>query len=128
MSDARVAFHTVDGADARRAVGLRAAPEGTGAEALYLQLAARKPPREQFASSADRRNYFVWQLQRGIVAAGAAVFAACALYSGSRWVEAVSARERAETADARSARRDAAVRAHHRHLPGDADHAPRTCA
>ena len=105
VSDARVAFHTVDGADARRAVGLRAAPDGIGAEALYLQLAARKPPREQFASSADRRNYFVWQLQRGIAATGAAVFAACVLYSGGRWVEAMSARERAEmqTREARAA-------------------------
>jgi hypothetical protein len=105
VSDARVAFQTVDGADARRAVGLRAVPDGIGAEALYLQLAARKPPREQFASRADRRNYFVWQLQRGIVAAGAAVFAVCALYSGSRWVEAVNARERAElqTREARAA-------------------------
>jgi hypothetical protein len=105
VSDARVTFRTVDGADARRAVKLRAAPEGIGGEALYLQLAARKPPREQFASSADRRNYFVWQLQRGIIAGGVATFAACALYSGSRWVEAAGARERAEiqTREARAA-------------------------
>ncbi|HEU4442525.1 MAG TPA: hypothetical protein VFR83_10915 [Burkholderiales bacterium] len=96
-SDARVSFQTVDGAEARRAVGLREAPEGIGAEALYLQLAARKPPREQFASSAERRGYFVWQLQRGIAAAGAAAFVACLLYSGGRWVEAMDARERAET-------------------------------
>jgi hypothetical protein len=105
ISDARVSFQTVDGADARRAVGLRAAPEGIGAEALYLQLAARKPPREQFASGAERRNYVIWQLQRGIVAAGLAVFGVCALYSASRWVEAVNARERAElqTRQARAA-------------------------
>lgn len=105
ISDARVAFHTVDGADAQRAVRLREAPEGVGAEVLYLQLAARKPPREQFASSADRRNYFVWQLQRGIVAAGVAAFVACLLYSGGRWVEAMNARDRAEaqTREARAA-------------------------
>ena len=104
-SDARVSFQTVDGAEARRAVGLREAPEGIGAEALYLQLAARKPPREQFASSAERRGYFVWQLQRGIAAAGAAAFVACLLYSGGRWVEAMNARERAEmqTREARAA-------------------------
>jgi len=96
VSDARVAFHTVDGADALQALRLRAIPEGTGAEALYLQLAARKPPREQFASSADRRSYFVWQLQRGLVAAGVAGFTACALFSGARWVEAMGAAERAE--------------------------------
>jgi hypothetical protein len=96
ISDARVAFQTVDGADALRAVRLREAPQGIGAEALYLQLAARRPPREQFASSAERRRYFVWQLQRGLVAAGVAAFTACALYSGTRWVEAMGARERAE--------------------------------
>jgi len=96
VSDARVAFHTIDGAEARQAVRLRAVPEDTGGEALYLQLAARKPPREQFASRADRRSYFLWQLQRGLVAAGVAGFAACALLSGARWVEAMAAGERAE--------------------------------
>ena len=122
VSDARVAFHTMDGADARRVVGLRAAPEDTGAEAIYLQLAARKPPREQFASSAR--------------AAQLLHLAAAARHRGSgrrrvrrlrplqrqplgRGGERARARR---TADARSARGDAAVRAHHRHLPGDADH------
>src|SRR5688572_27234908 len=75
VSDARVAFKHVYRAYVHHPVGMRAVPDGIGAEALYLQLAARKPPREQFASSADRRNYFVWQLQRGIVTAGAAVLA-----------------------------------------------------
>jgi hypothetical protein len=44
----RASFRTVDGAEARHAVGCARA-RGTGGEALYLQLAARKPPREQFA-------------------------------------------------------------------------------
>jgi hypothetical protein len=87
VSDARVAFQTVDIAQALGAVGLRQVPEGAGAEALYLHLAARKPPREQFASSDDRRRYFVWRLQRTVVAAGALAFAACALYASSRWLE-----------------------------------------
>jgi hypothetical protein len=95
VSDARVTFQTLDHAEAMRSVGLRAAPEGTAAEALYLQLAARKPPREQFASSADRRRYFVWQLQRGIAAAGAVAFAACAVYGGSLWIEAMQTRDEA---------------------------------
>ncbi len=95
VSDARVVFQTVDGAQALQAVGLRQAPEGTGAEALYLCLAARKPPREQFASSAERRRYTVWQLQRAVVAAGALGFAACALYGGSRWLEVMDVSGRA---------------------------------
>src|SRR5688572_600985 len=80
VSDARVAFHTVDSADALRAVKLRQVPEGSSAEALYVHLAARKPPRAQFASSSDRRRYSIWQLQRGIAAAGAAAFIACAFF------------------------------------------------
>jgi hypothetical protein len=97
LSDARVTFQTLDYAEALRAVKLREVPEGTAAEALYLQLAARKPPREQFASSADRRRYFVWQLQRGIAAAGAVAFAACAVYGGGMWIEAMRTHDEAAT-------------------------------
>ena len=95
VSDARVAFRTVDAAQALEAIRLRQVPEGTGAEALYLHLAARKPPRGQFASTSDRRRYYVWQLQRAVVAAGAFSFAACALYAGSRLFEAYDVRSRA---------------------------------
>ncbi len=103
VSDARVQFHTVDAAQAQQAVKLRQAPEGTGAEALCLTLAARKPPREQFASSTERRRYTVWQLQRAIVAAGALGLAGCALFAGSRWFEGYDLRSRAE-AQSREAR------------------------
>jgi hypothetical protein len=95
VSDARVVFRTVDAGQAQQAIGLREIPDGTAAEALYLHLAARKPPREQFAGKADRRRYFIWQLQRGIVAAGALAFAACALIGAERWIEVMGARERA---------------------------------
>jgi len=95
VSDSRVTFHTLDGAQALRAIGLRRAPRDAGAEALYLHLAARKPPREQFASRDDRRRYFVWQLQRAVTAAGAVGFAACALYAGGSWMETQDLRTRA---------------------------------
>jgi hypothetical protein len=96
VSDARLAFHTFDAGEAARASGLRRAPEGALSEALYLYLIARKPPREQFARGEDRRRYFLWQLQRGIVAAGALGFAACALVAGSKWIDAMSVRGQAE--------------------------------
>ena len=95
-SDARLTFRTVDAAEAARAAGLKATPEGAGAEALYLYLAASKPPREQFANREDRRSYRVWQLQRGVVAAGAVAFAACALFAGVKWMEAAGVRGQAE--------------------------------
>ena len=108
VSDNRLVFRTLDYAEALRAVRLRRAPEGAGAEALYLHLAARRPPREQFASRSDRRRYFVWQLQRGTIVAGALAFAACALFAGSRWVEATRMRE--EAASQRAQAREAASR------------------
>jgi hypothetical protein len=95
VSDSRVVFHTLDSAQALAAVKLRQAPEGAGAESLYLHLAARKPPREQFATRDDRRRYFVWQLQRAVMAVGAIGFAACVLYAGGRWVESYDLRVRA---------------------------------
>ena len=95
VSDARLVFRTVDGADVARAIGLARSPEGTLAEELYVHLVAKKAPREQFASRADRRRYFVWQLQRGVVAAGVLAFAACTVAAGSRWFEATEVRERA---------------------------------
>ena len=87
VSDARLVFRTVDYPEALQAIKLRQAPEGTQSEALFLHLAARKPPAEQFASREDRRRYSVWQLQRGIMAAGAVGLVACAFVGGSRWLE-----------------------------------------
>lgn len=96
VSDARLAFHTIDAADAARAVGLSRLPEGASAEAIYLRVAAKTPPREQFASREDTRRYFFWKLQRGIVMAGALGFAACAIVAGSRWHDALDVRDRAQ--------------------------------
>jgi hypothetical protein len=96
VSDSRVVFRTIDTAQALEAVRLRQAPDGAGAEALYLHLAARKPPREQFAGTGDRRRYFIWQLQRAVVAAGALGLAACAVYAGSQWLESADLASRAE--------------------------------
>ena len=94
-SDGGLFFRTIDYAEASRAVKLRHAPPEAQAEALFVQLAARKPPAVQFASRDERRSYRVWQLQRGIVAAGAAGFVACALFSGSSWVDVMNTRSEA---------------------------------
>jgi hypothetical protein len=96
QSDARLVFRTVDAAEAEAAVGLKRKPQGTAGEGLYLHLAAKNPPREQFASSTERRRYVVWQLQRAVVAAGALGFVACALFAGMKWLDVMQARSRAE--------------------------------
>jgi hypothetical protein len=105
-SDARLTFRTIDYADALRAVKLRRLPEGSGAEALFVHLAAQKPPREQFANRDERRRYLLWQLQRGIIGAGAAAFCACALIGGSRWLDVINVRT--ATAEQRELARTAA--------------------
>jgi hypothetical protein len=95
-SDSRLSFRTVELVDASRASGLARIPDGCASEALYVHLAARKAPREQFASTEDRRPYVLWQLQRGIVAAGATAFTACALYGAAIWLDAAGARSKTE--------------------------------
>jgi len=100
VSDARLSFLTFDQAEAARRVGVRGAPPDMGAEQLYLHLAAHRPPREQFARREERRGYFLWQMQRGLVAAGALAFAVCALYAGALWLEIAGMRS--ETAQVRA--------------------------
>jgi hypothetical protein len=95
VSDSRLAFRTVDAEEAVRAAGVKKIPQGTLAEALYLHLAVKNPPRDQFASREDRRRYVVWQLQRGVVAAGAFAFVVCAIVAGARWLEVMTVRDTA---------------------------------
>lgn len=85
VSDTRLSFLTIDQNEAMRRAGVKAALAGAGAEQLYLHLAVRRPPREQFARREDRRSYVLWQLQRAVLAAGALGFAGCALYAGAGW-------------------------------------------
>ncbi len=97
VSDSRLAFHTVGLDEAARRIGVRRAPAGTLAEQLYLHLAVRHPPSEQFARSEDRRSFVLWRAQRAIVAAGALGFAACAGYAGFDWLELSGVRDQVQT-------------------------------
>jgi hypothetical protein len=108
VSDARLAFLTVDMAEAARRVGIRKAIPDNAAELLFLHLAAKRPPKEQFARVEDRRSYFLWKLQRAIVGAGALGFAACAAYAGAQWLDVLSVRDQIATQrrDAQEATRE----------------------
>ncbi len=91
-SDGRLTFRTVDFSEATRWAGVKAAP-GLGAEQLYLHLVAARTPKEQFARSEDRRGYLFWQLQRGVVAAGALGLAGCLTFAGYKWFDVMSVRD-----------------------------------
>ena len=92
-SDERLEFAITDLDDALRRVGLRDAPEDSVAETLYLHLAARTPPKEQFAKSEERRGYRLWQLQRAVAAAGVVGLAACVLFAGATWLNILGVRD-----------------------------------
>lgn len=110
VSDARLAFHTVGMEEAARKVGVKSAPADTAAEQLYLHLALRRPPREQFAGSDERRGFLIWQLQRAIVAAAVLAFLAGAAYAGVDWLKAASVQRHAARLQASA--REAAQRYH----------------
>jgi hypothetical protein len=92
-SDEWLEFETIELPEALDRAGLRSMPKDGFAETLYLHLAARKPPKDQFAKLEERRGYLVWQLQRAVTAAGVAGLAACALYAGAIWVEILRVRD-----------------------------------
>jgi hypothetical protein len=97
VSDSRLTFRTVGMEEAARKVGLKATPVGAAAEDLFLQVAVRRPPKEQFARTEERRSFLIWKLQRAVLAAGAFGFAACVLYAGAKWLEVLDVRDRIDT-------------------------------
>ncbi len=95
-SDGRLTFRTIDLPEAARISGIKGADRIAG-EQLYLHFAAKNPPKEQFARSEDRKGFLIWQLQRGVVAAGALGLAACCLFAGYKWLEIMGIREQTES-------------------------------
>ncbi len=95
VSEARLSFRIVDLPEAAGIAGVKRA-EGMGGEQLYLHLLAKNAPKEQFARTEDRKGFLLWQLRRGIVAAGALGFFGCALFAGAKWFDIWSVRGQAE--------------------------------
>jgi len=95
---AGLTFTTLGLAEAARRIGLRHLPEAAGGEVLYLHLATRRAPKEQFLRGQNRRGYLVWRLQRSMVGAGLAGLAGCGAYTATAWLEQSMMRERIEGA------------------------------
>jgi hypothetical protein len=87
VSDARLAFHTVAVQEAARKVGIKDIGANAPGEQLFLHLAIKSPPKDQFARVEDRRSFFIWRLQRWIAAASAVAFGACVLFAGVQWID-----------------------------------------
>lgn len=93
VSDTRLVFRTVAIEEAAGKVGIKRLPEAGAGEQLFLQMVVRNPPKEQFARGEDRRSFFLWRLERAIIGAGIAGFAACALYAGTQWLDLMGTRD-----------------------------------
>ncbi len=93
-------FHLVNAEDRCRASGLKSFPPEAPCEALFLQALAAAPS-EQFAQERHRHHYHLWQLGRGLYAAGAAVLAAGLLFAGVRMLDVYGLRGQIQSDQAR---------------------------
>jgi hypothetical protein len=105
---AQLRMQVLDLDDVRRKIGLRSAPAGAGAEALYLHLLASRPPKQQYAKEKERGAYRVHQWRVGLVIGGATVLAGCLLFAGFQAWETLELRDatmqnRQQTANAQQA-------------------------
>jgi hypothetical protein len=95
-SDARLTFQTIAVEEAARKVGIKRPSADLPGEQLFLHLAVRNPPKEQFAKLEDRRSFFLWNLQQTIVRVGAAGFLACVLYAAAQWYNLFDVKDQVE--------------------------------
>ena len=105
VSDARLTFQTIVSDEAARKVGMKRPAAGLQGEQLFLHLAVKHPPKEQFARVEDRRSFFLWRLQRAVLGVAAAGFLACVVVAAAQGIDLLGLKERAaeqqrESADA----------------------------
>ena len=93
VSDARLTFQTIAIDEAARKVGIKRPAADLPGEHLFLHLAVKHPPKDQFARVEDRRSFFLWRLQRAILGAGVAGFLACTVYAAALGFDLFSLKE-----------------------------------
>lgn len=91
---ATLQFHVLELDETTRAAGLKKAPDGTTAEALFLHILAGAQPRQQFASDDLRHYYHLWRARLATAAAGAAAFVFCVLLSLFKLIDVYHTSER----------------------------------
>jgi hypothetical protein len=90
-------FHVID-ADAQcRKIGLSSFPSDAPCEALFLHAAATAAPAEQFAQEQQRHHYRLWQISKGLYAAGLAVCVSGLLYAGLQLFEVYGLRQKIQS-------------------------------
>lgn len=80
----RLQTHSV--VEAGRRLGLKESFEDSRAHPLFLQMAAAFAPRQQFAPSALRKDYRLWQASRAIQAIASIGLLGTLLFAGKEWL------------------------------------------
>src|ERR1019366_5896279 len=75
-------FHVVNADTQCRAAGLESFPADAPCDALFLHAAATATPAQQYAQAQHRHHYQLWQIGKGLYAAGVAVLGSGLLYAG----------------------------------------------
>ena len=94
-------FHVVNADSQCGAAGLKSFPADAPCDALFLHAVATAAPAEQFAQEQHRHHYRLWQISRGLYAAGMAVLAAGLLFAGERLLEVYTLRGQIQSDQAR---------------------------
>ncbi len=103
VSDSRLTFQTIAASEAARKVGMKRQAADLPGEQLFLHLAVKHPPKNQFARVEDRRSFFLWQLQRAILGAGAVGFLACIVVAAVQGFDLFSLKEQVSVQQRESA-------------------------
>ena len=80
---AAIRYHVIDIEDCAKQTGLRAAPQDSHCERLFLNLLDSSPPRTQFADEAQRHGHQLRQIRSALYGTGAAALTGCLLFAGT---------------------------------------------
>lgn len=94
-------FHIVNADEQCRSSGLKSFPADAPCDALFLHVVATAPPAEQFAQEQHRHFFRLWQISRGLYAAGLLALAAGLLFTGARGLEIYLLRNKIQSDQAR---------------------------
>lgn len=76
--------------------GLKTVPTDSRSETLFLHLAVRSPPKQQFAPDSERHFFRLRRLRHALVGIGAAIFCGCLLLAAKQGYEAGELRSHTE--------------------------------
>jgi hypothetical protein len=96
QSNPQLDYELLDLESALARCGLKASPQGSGAEALFLHVLASAQPAQQFASDELRRHYHLWRARLALLSVGAAAFLFCLVLSASKMVDVYNVNQSAE--------------------------------